>query len=97
MCDIIGRAQSLSLLPKSSTVDFCAAVNVSLLDVICTDLREFRAQDQHLNKFWTDTLAKCDLCDIETGGDSDNLTVSRPTRRRKLPAHLADSCDRNCW
>ena len=96
MCDIFGRTQSfVSILLQSSTVDFCAAVD--LLDAICTDLREFRAQDQHLNNLWTDTLAKCDLCGIETGGDSDNLTVSCPTRRRKLPAHLADSCDRNCW
>ena len=54
------------------------------MDVICTDLREFRAQDQHLNNLWTDTLAKCDLCGIETGADGDNWTVSRPTRRRKL-------------
>ena len=96
MCDIFGRTQSfVSILLQSSTVDFCAAVD--LLDAICTDLREFRTQDQHLNSLWTDTLAKCDLCGIETGGDNDNLTVSRPTRRRKLPAHLADRCDRNCW
>lgn len=92
MCDIFGRTQSLSLMLQSSSIDFDAAI--VLLECIRADLVSMRSAEEHLNSLWVDALSSCERCgiEVELSDVTESLAASRPTRKRRLPAHLQDSC-----
>lgn len=90
-CDVFGHMQSLSVMLQSSSVDFAAATN--LINVIHTDLADFRSGDDHFSNLCTDAISLFESCDIECGVLDNSISVSGmpPARKCKLPPKLADS------
>jgi len=91
MCSILGKTQSLSVMLQSAVVDFSCAVN--LINVVCTDIKELRSQDDKYLELWDDAVTLCEQCGIEWSlcDEADPVAARPPTRKRKASSMLKDS------